>query len=213
MMKINYHIGEALPGMTFMNSKARRVDEINFARDYNLSADNLSLYRQATGGRLPVSCLLVPIVSTEQNLGLLVLDNFNATAAFSAEDEVLLLSLAQQVALSLDNLRLVQATQERAGQLQALNDASASLTSSLRIDQLINSLLDQLKPILPTIRQRSGCAKKIVWLSLLRAVFQMLTTTWFVHLRFRQRAFQRDGTNRSAHPRQRCARRPALPAS
>jgi GAF domain-containing protein/nitrogen-specific signal transduction histidine kinase len=149
MMKINYHIGEALPGMTFMNSKARRVDEINFARDYNLSADNLSLYRQATGGRLPVSCLLVPIVSTEQNLGLLVLDNFNATAAFSAEDEVLLLSLAQQIALSLDNLRLVQATQERAGQLQALNNASASLTSSLRIDQLINSLLDQLKPILP----------------------------------------------------------------
>jgi GAF domain-containing protein len=86
---------------------------------------------------------------TEQTLGLLLLDNFNATAAFSAEDEVLLLSLAQQIALSLDNLRLVQATQERAGQLQALNTASASLTSSLRIDQLVNSLLDQLIPILP----------------------------------------------------------------
>ena len=49
----------------------------------------------------------------------------------------------------LDNLRLVQATQERAGQLQALNDASASLTSSLRSDQLVNSLLDQLSPIIP----------------------------------------------------------------
>jgi len=149
MQYINYRPGEALPGNTFLNRKSRRVDEINFARDYNLGADNLALYRQATGGRVPVSCLLVPIISADQNLGLLVLDNFNTTSAFRPEDETLLISLSQQVALSLDNLRLVQATQERAGQLQALNDASVSLTSSLSSDQLIGSLLDQLKPILP----------------------------------------------------------------
>ncbi|NWF63462.1 MAG: GAF domain-containing protein [Chloroflexi bacterium] len=149
MMKINYRLGEALPGAAFMNRKARRVDEINFPRDYNLTTDNLALYRQATGGRLPVSCLLVPIVATDQNIGLLVLDNFNTTAAFAAEDETLLISLSQQVALALDNMRLVQTSQERAGQLQALNDASASLTTSLSTDQLIHSLLDQLGPILP----------------------------------------------------------------
>lgn len=149
MMKINYRLGEALPGTAFMNRKARRVDEINFPRDYNLNTENLAYYRQATGGRLPVSCLIVPIVSAEQNLGLLVLDNFNTTAAFRADDETLLISLSQQVALSLDNMRLVQTSQERAGQLQALNDASASLTTSLSTDQLIHSLLDQLSPILP----------------------------------------------------------------
>ncbi len=149
MMQINYRMGEALPGIAFMNKHTRRVDEINFARDYNLSAENLALYRQATGGRLPVSSLFVPVIMNDQGLGLLVLDNFNATSAFSAEDEALLLSLAQQVALSLDNLRLVQTTQERAGQLQALNDAAASLTSSLRSDQLVNSLLDQLSAIIP----------------------------------------------------------------
>ena len=149
MMEIVYRPGEALPGTVFMNKNTRRVDEVNFARDYNLSAENLALYRQATGGRLPVSSLLVPIVSSEQNLGLLVLDNFNTTSAFRPEDEALLLSLAQQIALSLDNLRLVQTTQERAGQLQALNNAAASLTSSLSSDQLVNSLLDQLSSILP----------------------------------------------------------------
>ena len=149
MLKINYRSGEALPGHVFVNKLARRVDEINFVRDYNLTAENLALYRQATGGRLPVSSLLVPIVASDQCLGLLVLDNFNAISAFRPEDEVLLLSLAQQIALSLENLRLVQATQERAVQLQALNDASASLTSSLRSDQLVNSLLDQLSPIIP----------------------------------------------------------------
>jgi GAF domain-containing protein/nitrogen-specific signal transduction histidine kinase len=149
MVLINYRTGEALPGNVFSHKLARRVDEINFVRDYNLSSENLALYRQATGGRLPVSSLLIPILSSEQAIGLLVLDNFNTTSAFRPEDEVLLLSLAQQVALSLDNLRLVQATQERAGQLQALNDAAASLTSSLRSDQLVSSLLDQLSPIIP----------------------------------------------------------------
>ena len=149
MMEIQYRMGEALPGNTFMNKHTRRVDEINFARDYNLSAENLAFYRQATGGRLPVSSLLIPIISSEQNLGLLVLDNFNTTSVFRPDDEALLLSLAQQIALSLDNLRLVQTTTERAGQLQALNDAAASLTSSLSSDELVNALLDQLSSILP----------------------------------------------------------------
>lgn len=149
MLKIRYRLGEALPGSSFANKLPRRVDEINFVRDYNLTSENLALYRQATGGRLPVSSLLIPIVAGDQGLGALVLDNFNTTAAFKPEDEALLLSLAQQVALSLDNLRLVQATQERAGQLEALNEVSVSLTSSLSSDQLINSVLDQLSRILP----------------------------------------------------------------
>lgn len=149
MLFISYRAGESLPGMVFTQKTPRRVDEINFARDYNLGADNLAIYRQATGGRLPVSSLLVPILAGERSLGVLVLDNFNTPAAFKIQDEALLLSLTQQVALSLENVRLVRTTQERAGQLQALNDAAASLTSSLRSDQLIGSLLDQLTAILP----------------------------------------------------------------
>ena len=149
LMKISYKIGEALPGMVFETQTPRREDELNFARDYSLSADNLFLYRQATGGRLPVSSLVIPIVSGVQGLGVLLLDNFNTQAAFKAEDETLLLSLAQQVALSLENVRLVQATQERAGQLQALNEVATSLTSSLKSDELVSSLLDQLQPVLP----------------------------------------------------------------
>jgi PAS domain S-box-containing protein len=149
LMKIGYRSGEALPGMVFESKSPHRVDELNFARDYALTAENLFLYRQATGGRLPVSTLLIPVVTGTQGLGVLVLDNFNTQAAFKPEDETLLLSLTQQVALSLENVRLVQATQERAGQLQALNDVATSMTSSLRSEELIASLLDQLRPVLP----------------------------------------------------------------
>lgn len=133
-----------------------------------------SIGRLPADGRLPVSCLLIPIVTNDQGIGLLVLDNFNTTSAFRVEDEVLLLSLSQQIALSLDNLRLVQATQERAGQLQALNTAAASLTSSLRSDQLVNTLLDQFTPSSRTIRPHSGCATRTVYRLRQRAAFFIL---------------------------------------
>lgn len=149
LMLITYNPGEALPGRVFFEKRARRVEEVNFARDYNLPAEHLLRYREATAGRLPVSSLLVPIQTGERVLGVLVLDNFNTAAAFTADDEALLLSLTQQVALSLENVRLVQASQERAAQLQALTNVSATMTSSLKSSELVAGLLDRLHEVLP----------------------------------------------------------------
>ena len=59
LMRITYRRGEALPGSVFAAGKPRRVDEVNFPRDYVLTSDNLGIYREATGGRLPVSSLLI----------------------------------------------------------------------------------------------------------------------------------------------------------
>lgn len=149
MRRIAYHAGDSLPGQVYETRRALRVDEIQFTRDYSFSAEGLLHYRQATGGRLPVSSLLIPIQSGDQSIGVLVLDNFNTPAAFKEEDETLLLSLAQQVGLSLQNVRLVQATQERAAQLEALTNASTTLTSSLQSSELVALLLDQLEPVIP----------------------------------------------------------------
>jgi len=149
MKRILYHPGESLPGQAFESRKPLRVDEIQFTRDYTFSTEGQLLYRQATGGRLPVSSLLIPIQYGDQSVGVLVLDNFNTPAAFTPEDETLLLSLSQQVGLSLQNVRLVMTTQERAGQLQALTDAATTLASSLQRNELVASLLDQLEPVIP----------------------------------------------------------------
>ena len=149
MLQISYRVGEALPGAVFAGKKPRRVDEIDFPRDYALSSEKLGLYRQATGGRLPVSSLLIPILAGDQMLGILILDNFNTPSAFRPEDENLIMSLSQQVALSLENVRLMHVMTERAGQLQALNDVATVMTSNLRSDELIASLLDQLVSVLP----------------------------------------------------------------
>jgi PAS domain S-box-containing protein len=149
LMQISYKPGDSLPGQVFLSRKSRRVDEVSFARDYNLSAEHLLRYREATSGRLPVSSLLLPIQTGEGQLGVMVLDNFNTPAAFSADDEALLLSLTQQVALSLENVRLIQVSQERAVQLQALTNVSATMTSSLESGELVSGLLDSLHAVLP----------------------------------------------------------------
>jgi len=149
MLSIVYHPGEALPGRVYQERRSLRVDEVNFARDYKLPAEQLLHYREATGGRLPVSSLLIPIQTSDQVLGVLVLDNFNTAGAFRTEDETLLLSLTQQVALALENVRLVHASRERALQLQALTDVSATMTASLKSDELIAGLLEQAGDVLP----------------------------------------------------------------
>ena len=149
LLEIVYHPGEALPGRVFAEKKPRRVDEVNFARDYSLPAEHLLHYREATGGRLPVSSMLIPIQTSGKALGLLLLDNFNTPAAFTADDEAILLSLTQQVALSLENVRLVQASQDHASQLQALTLVSADMTSSLKSSDLVAGLLDSLHDVLP----------------------------------------------------------------
>lgn len=149
MEKISYRFGEALPGSVFAKRLSRNVDEVNFALDYTLSASQLLLYRQATGERLPISSLLVPIQTGDYCLGVLVLDNFNKVGAFRKEDETLLLSLSQQVALSLQNSRLIQSTEVRAAQLEALTDITATITSSLESEELIPSLLSHLESVIP----------------------------------------------------------------
>ena len=149
MAKISYQFGEALPGSVFSQRETRNIDEVNFAMDYTLSASQLLLYRQATGSRLPISSLLVPIQTGDYCLGVLVLDNFNKTGAFQKEDEALLHSLSQQVALALQNLLLIQSAEERATQLEALTDVTATITSSLQSEELIPSLLSQLESVIP----------------------------------------------------------------
>jgi hypothetical protein len=102
MKRIVYPLDKSLPGLVFGVRHSLRVDAIQFANDNALSIEDMLTYRQATGGRLPVSSWLIPVQSGNQSLGVLVLDNFDTPAAFKENDAALLLAvLLQQIALSL----------------------------------------------------------------------------------------------------------------
>jgi GAF domain-containing protein len=149
LLKISYKPGEALLGQVFESGQVKRIDELDFARHYNLILDDLLQYRDATGGRLPVSSMVTPIQAGENKFGVLVLDNFRIPAAFSDEDQALITSLAQQAALTLDNIQLFQAAEGRAAQLEALSNVAATITSSLETEALIQSLLATLETVVP----------------------------------------------------------------
>ena len=131
------------------DGKIYRVDEINFAQNYNLAPADLLLYRRASGGRVPVSSLLVPIQAGEHTLGLLVLDHFSVAQAFSEEDETLAASLTRQTGLALENARLFQASEQRARQMQSLTQAAGAIAASLQSAELISILLDQMRRVVP----------------------------------------------------------------
>ncbi|MGD9092047.1 MAG: GAF domain-containing protein, partial [Anaerolineales bacterium] len=151
LLTIKYQSSEALPGEVFENGNAIIIDEVDFARHYHLSPENLARYRDATDGLVPISSLMVPIVGTSQPqaLGLLILDNFQTQAAFTEEDRDLVLSLTQQTALNLENTQLLRASEERAIQLEALTDVATTITAKLHPDDLVAILLEQLEAVLP----------------------------------------------------------------
>jgi PAS domain S-box-containing protein len=164
VLQITYQSGEALPGQVFQQGQPVRLDDVDFARQYQLPPDRLLLYRNATQGRLPISTLVVPITAGAyapgaeggedhggyaSPLGVILLENFQTPAAFSADDEALVTSLAQQTALTLENARLYQASEQRANQLRTLTNVAGTITSSLQSNELIASLLDQAKAVIP----------------------------------------------------------------
>ena len=163
ILKIHYRPGEALPGLAFEGGSPVKVDSVDFARHYSLAPEKLLYYRDATEGRLPLSCLVIPLGGSHlpqqdargkilpriaQPAGVLILENFETTNAFRLEDQHLASSLAYQTALTLENARLFQASEQRAVQLQTLTRVSATITSSLQTDELISSLLGEIKTIL-----------------------------------------------------------------
>lgn len=147
---IRFPIEGNLPGQVFQSGRPVCLDEVDFTRQYNLLPEDLARYREATGGKLPVSSLAVPIQQSQQArpLGVVVLDNFQSPKAFNNDTQALIASLAQQTALHLEYTRLYRSAEERASQLQTLTRVAAAITAKLQPDELMATLLDELKAIL-----------------------------------------------------------------
>jgi PAS domain S-box-containing protein len=150
MLQIVYPLdgNQNLPLKAFNDGHPLRVAEINLAVDYNLPSEDLMRFQRGTGGNVPSSSLLVPILRGDHKLGLLVVDNFAAGSAFGMDDEAMILSLSQQTALALENADLFRSSEGRAAQLEALTRVAGTLTSSLQPDELIASLLEQLQSVI-----------------------------------------------------------------
>ncbi len=149
MLEMEFFSGDNFISQAFEQGKTICVDQVDFNQHYNLSADSLLRYHQATDGRLPVSSMVVPIQSGKSIVGIVLLDNFHDVGAFSIDDQALVGSFSRQAALTLENIELYEAAEERAEQLASLSTVSAEISTTLELDALVTSLLERMEDLVP----------------------------------------------------------------
>ncbi len=90
--------------------------------------------------------LLVPLISRERLIGILVLDK-KRHGRYSLEDLRLLENIVGQVAVSIEKEYLRERLREREEELSVINRSSAIITSSLDIQEIYDSFIQELKKV------------------------------------------------------------------
>lgn len=148
LLSIRFESDEkSLPVNVFSTKQPEIVNKVEFPICYPLNSEKLIQYKEATGGRLPLANLAVPLFVSENGLGVIVLENFDEDSVFTKDDENMVFSLAQQAAFAMQNAYLLQAIKKRSDQLQSMTDVSGTIGSSLHTSDLVGSLLDQLRQV------------------------------------------------------------------
>lgn len=95
-------------------------------------------------GRPAQSWVGVPLLAHGRLIGVISVQSFQPYA-FNEEDCRFLESLANQVAIALENARLYEEAQQRLARLAALKDIDRAITSNHNLDETLSVLLEQVR--------------------------------------------------------------------
>jgi PAS domain S-box-containing protein len=88
------------------------------------------------------SLVMLPLVTQDRTIGLAELIDKHTLRTFSRQELALAQTLANQAAAAIENARLFEAERRRSAELEALRQASLSLTSSLELQPVLEAILD-----------------------------------------------------------------------
>ncbi len=91
----------------------------------------------------------VPVLSKDQLTGLLAVWRTGEGEEFKSYELDFLSSLAQQAAIAIENARLFEVEQRRLQEAETLRQTSEAITSTLDIQQVLTSTLDNLNRVVP----------------------------------------------------------------
>ncbi len=94
------------------------------------------------------SAIIAPLISKENVIGVISLDNASSTAAFSEDDLKLLVTIAGAAALAIENARLFSEIRRRLNELVAINLISSTLQNAQTLEEMLPALLDETLSIL-----------------------------------------------------------------
>ena len=94
--------------------------------------------------------ITVPLSSGDNTLGAIQTSHDQAEHIFSDHQLTLLTVLSDQIANAIDRLLAKEALQQRAQQVQSINEVLVSLSSTLELDELLELILDKAMELLDT---------------------------------------------------------------
>ncbi|TEU15261.1 MAG: GAF domain-containing protein [Anaerolineales bacterium] len=130
--------GESMIGWSVANAKARIALDVGKEA---IRFDNPLL----SGTR---SEMALPLISHGQCIGALTVQSTEETA-FSVEDITVLQTMADQVAIAIENARLYQEIVRRLKETEALDAVTTTLTHSLDLDQVLQTIVDSATRLIP----------------------------------------------------------------
>lgn len=121
--------------------------------------------RAIPGTEMPKSMLFMPLVLGDSVKGYVSLQNIDREHAFSDADVRLLSTLSNSMSFALANARLFDETNQRAAELNTVNNISRALVSQLDLDALIHLVGEQM---------RENFHANIIYVALLNKETQMI---------------------------------------
>lgn len=96
-------------------------------------------------GELARSWLGVPLIAAEKRVGVMGIQDYERDNQYGERELALLATVGGQVAVAIDNLRLLDTTRRRARELEAINEVGRATTSVLDLDTVLRQIVDVTK--------------------------------------------------------------------
>jgi putative nucleotidyltransferase with HDIG domain/PAS domain S-box-containing protein len=130
------NVDNSITGAVVMSGKPQRINNVLREPKYIQVTPDIR------------SELCVPIKIAERTIGVLNAES-KQLDFFSDDDERLLLTIAGQMAIAIERIRLFDLERKRRREAETLRQATAALSTSLDLDHVLKSMLTSLKQVVP----------------------------------------------------------------
>jgi len=102
-------------------------------------------------GDTPASLIIVPLQSGRHQLGTIIVQNQTKTHVFTAQDERLLLRLADSAAVAINTARLYQSERGQRQQAEYLARTAVALSQSLEMEEVLQTIIQQAMEMVDSV--------------------------------------------------------------
>jgi len=131
--KISIPLGEGISGYVAITGKPLLIK--NIEKDKRFKVKQHRYYKTK-------SALSVPLKIKNKVIGVVNINNKKTGTGFTESDLNLLCSLADNIAIAIENASLYKRTQRKVKELETINKVSAAITSTLNLKKVLSSIIE-----------------------------------------------------------------------